>query len=137
MLPHLFEIHAIGYFFFNQKTAYEMRISDWSSDVCSSDLLCILDQGIQAELALFPEQTLAGQTHLFAAPRIVNKRLERFAQCDRILRRHQQPGKIGRASCRGRVCRYVSISVVAVSLKKTDHTQTRWINIHQQNYKSQ
>src|SRR3546814_19230052 len=25
-------------FFFNQKTAYEMRISDWSSDVCSSDL---------------------------------------------------------------------------------------------------
>src|SRR3546814_3163158 len=30
----------IGLFFFKQKTAYEMRISDWSSDVCSSDLLC-------------------------------------------------------------------------------------------------
>src|SRR3546814_14706895 len=28
-----------GFFFFKQKTAYEMRISDWSSDVCSSDLL--------------------------------------------------------------------------------------------------
>src|SRR3546814_14534525 len=28
-------------FFFKQKTAYEMRISDWSSDVCSSDLLHI------------------------------------------------------------------------------------------------
>src|SRR3546814_2949983 len=27
------------YFFFRQKTSYEMRISDWSSDVCSSDLL--------------------------------------------------------------------------------------------------
>src|SRR3546814_4111460 len=27
-------------FFFKQKTAYEMRISDWSSDVCSSDLGC-------------------------------------------------------------------------------------------------
>src|SRR3546814_1633903 len=27
-------------FFFKQKTAYEMRISDWSSDVCSSDLRC-------------------------------------------------------------------------------------------------
>src|SRR3546814_4765048 len=27
-------------FFFKQKTAYEMRISDWSSDVCSSDLCC-------------------------------------------------------------------------------------------------
>src|SRR3546814_8897429 len=29
-------------FFFKQKTAYEMRISDWSSDVCSSDLRRIL-----------------------------------------------------------------------------------------------
>src|SRR3546814_4413877 len=28
------------FFFCKQKTAYEMRISDWSSDVCSSDLLC-------------------------------------------------------------------------------------------------
>src|SRR3546814_2697185 len=30
------------FFFFKQKTAYEMRISDWSSDVCSSDLLTLL-----------------------------------------------------------------------------------------------
>src|SRR3546814_4657761 len=30
------------FFFFKQKTAYEMRISDWSSDVCSSDLIEIL-----------------------------------------------------------------------------------------------
>src|SRR3546814_10330113 len=29
----------VMFFFFTQKTAYEMRISDWSSDVCSSDLL--------------------------------------------------------------------------------------------------
>src|SRR3546814_780611 len=29
------------FFFFKQKTAYEMRISDWSSDVCSSDLVRI------------------------------------------------------------------------------------------------
>src|SRR3546814_14909194 len=33
------------FFFFKQKTAYEMRISDWSSDVCSSDLVgCIRRQ---------------------------------------------------------------------------------------------
>src|SRR3546814_9689271 len=31
-------ISVFGFFFFKQKTAYEMRISDWSSDVCSSDL---------------------------------------------------------------------------------------------------
>src|SRR3546814_8699888 len=30
---------VVFFFFFKQKTAYEMRISDWSSDVCSSDLL--------------------------------------------------------------------------------------------------
>src|SRR3546814_19154533 len=31
--------YLLFFFFFKQKTAYEMRISDWSSDVCSSDLL--------------------------------------------------------------------------------------------------
>src|SRR3546814_6381134 len=31
--------YVLYFFFFKQKTAYEMRISDWSSDVCSSDLL--------------------------------------------------------------------------------------------------
>src|SRR3546814_3427149 len=33
-----FSFSFIVFFFFKQKTAYEMRISDWSSDVCSSDL---------------------------------------------------------------------------------------------------
>src|SRR3546814_3272587 len=33
------------FFFFKQKTADEMRISDWSSDVCSSDLVAIVDLG--------------------------------------------------------------------------------------------
>src|SRR3546814_3336098 len=33
------------FFFFKQKTAYEMRISDWSSDVCSSDLEVVGDRG--------------------------------------------------------------------------------------------
>src|SRR3546814_9503947 len=31
------------FFFFKQKTAYEMRISDWSSDVCSSDLTVVFE----------------------------------------------------------------------------------------------
>src|SRR3546814_17973116 len=31
--------HSVIFFFFKQRTAYERRISDWSSDVCSSDLL--------------------------------------------------------------------------------------------------
>src|SRR3546814_3160936 len=38
---------CISVFFFKQKTAYEMRISDWSSDVCSSDLLGQPAEGIK------------------------------------------------------------------------------------------
>src|SRR3546814_10438607 len=34
----MFIVYMLVFFFFKQKTAYEMRISDWSSDVCSSDL---------------------------------------------------------------------------------------------------
>src|SRR3546814_9711069 len=43
-----------SFFFFKQKTAYEMRISDWSSDVCSSDLAVALandtDYGLNASV---------------------------------------------------------------------------------------
>src|SRR3546814_10388689 len=35
------------FFFFKQKTAYEMRISDWSSDVCSSDVAGLRADGAQ------------------------------------------------------------------------------------------
>src|SRR3546814_4789356 len=36
---------VVLFFFFKQKTAYEMRISDWSSDVCSSDLVILTGDG--------------------------------------------------------------------------------------------
>src|SRR3546814_9708966 len=39
MFHYLLFATSVLFFFFKQKTAYEMRISDWSSDVCSSDLL--------------------------------------------------------------------------------------------------
>src|SRR3546814_10240831 len=35
----MYFVWTLFFFFFKQKTAYEMRISDWSSDVCSSDLI--------------------------------------------------------------------------------------------------
>src|SRR3546814_13130286 len=44
-------IFCFCFFFFKQKTAYEMRISDWSSDVCSSDLNCTPKGGKIAHLA--------------------------------------------------------------------------------------
>src|SRR3546814_2440584 len=44
---------VVSFFFFKQKTAYEMRISDWSSDVCSSDLPAAQqddDQGVDRQV---------------------------------------------------------------------------------------
>src|SRR3546814_10415949 len=49
------------FFFFKQKTAYEMRISDWSSDVCSSDLL--------------PELLAPGDLLVFNDTRVIPARL--------------------------------------------------------------
>src|SRR3546814_1520127 len=43
----LFDVVFV-FFFFKQKTAYDMRISDWSSDVCSSDLIASKISAIQA-----------------------------------------------------------------------------------------
>src|SRR3546814_9681122 len=42
-------------FFFKQKTAYEMRISDWSSDVCSSDLAGAVEGEIRAAVGQFED----------------------------------------------------------------------------------
>src|SRR3546814_3754081 len=53
----LIVVNVSMFFFFKQKTAYEMRISDWSSDVCSSDLVAgywmvLAQMGITGEAAL-------------------------------------------------------------------------------------
>src|SRR3546814_19685890 len=122
---------------FKQKTAYELRISDWSSDVCSTDLLEFIaaeppDQPLVADRALKPlcdllEQFVAG----LVAERVVD-RLEaiEIEQEQRgraigaprlgeslIERPLHLLAEIGRASCRERVCQYVSIEGVAGSLK--------------------
>src|SRR3546814_8062126 len=97
------------FLFFKQKTAYEMRISDWSSNVCSSDLAQCVSHHHTSPLPFsfssFP---------LFLL-RIEN---ERRAQCNRQHRRagctvvHRaalflRDKQIGSASCRERVCQYV------------------------------
>src|SRR3546814_2131336 len=51
------------FFFFKQKTAYEMRISDWSSDVCSSDL--IFEDNASYKRIEGEEQTLKTTEDLF------------------------------------------------------------------------
>src|SRR3546814_9064810 len=56
--------YDIVYFFFKQKTAYEMRISDWSSDVCSSDLKLRCLVIIDLKLGALTHADV-GQMHLY------------------------------------------------------------------------
>src|SRR3546814_1095000 len=58
------------FFFFKQKTAYEMRISDWSSDVCSSDLSDTRagrDHRVRHWLRPCPQELPMGQETLYLA----------------------------------------------------------------------
>src|SRR3546814_5301218 len=94
--------------FFKQKTAYEMRISDWSSDVCSSDLR----HGLAGDLVDPWRGGCDGsQEEQREAER---RRQEGCLQVDAD--DDAEPDKIdaerfgnknGRASCRERVCQYV------------------------------
>src|SRR3546814_4117662 len=63
---------VIVYFFFRQKTAYEMRISDWISDVCSSDLLKRFEQAAklaEAAVKALPDEANSHYRHAFALGR--------------------------------------------------------------------
>src|SRR3546814_4715413 len=79
------------FFFFKQKTAYEMRISDWSSDVCSSDLRLVVVE--------LPDE--GGQDLLHRNRPVVAREVGTVAVVP------AGAEEIGRASCRERVCQYV------------------------------
>src|SRR3546814_19688560 len=110
-------------FFFKQRTAYEMRISDWSSDVCSSDLWgTVIERGWPSQSWLTFRQALAaggavrkgerGTTVVYAdrfTPEAEKERARQTggdAKSIAFLKRFTL-FKIGRASCRERVCQYV------------------------------
>src|SRR3546814_11234074 len=117
----------LRFFFFKQKTAYEVRISDWSSDVCSSDLE--LPRHFHQALLEMPEHVrcyaIRGPLFFGAAEKALDV-LRKFAPgvrvvavemsavpmldmtalaaFDSILKDYR---KTGRASCRERVSQYV------------------------------
>src|SRR3546814_16681754 len=119
------------FFFFKQKTAYEMRISDWSSDVCSSDLDRTVERLIEADgydyhFDLAVREWARGDKRAgWAVERADRERLERLraffealgydrqhaAIRARVFYYHQigyyAIGEIGRASCRERECQDV------------------------------
>src|SRR3546814_2020830 len=92
--------------FFKQKTAYEMRISDWSSDVCPSDLCGARGEASARRLPFAWCEFGQAVADLEADHRPVVGTADRIAHGALHpvpLREHQ----IGRASCRERVCQYV------------------------------
>src|SRR3546814_3450822 len=87
---------SLLFFFFKQKTAYEMRISDWSSDVCSSDLRVDHLLGLSVPLI-----TLSAP----AAAQVSDAELAEYGVTVGTIASEVE--EIGRASCRERVCQYV------------------------------
>src|SRR3546814_16295819 len=121
-----------------------MRISDWSSDVCSSDLVPALKadptlaapilEALRADPSLYVRKSVANHLNDIAKdrPDWLLARLNGWPQDDArpawIVRHalrplNKQVDPIGRAACRERVWQSVSISVVAVCLKKTKQTK--------------
>src|SRR3546814_7748461 len=91
------------FFFFKQKTAYEMRISDWSSDVCSSDLLTSIDDMLKlampnADIAVNKMNGMVLLTGTIAAP-------EDAAEAERLTQARSEERRVGKEcvrTCRSR-----------------------------------
>src|SRR3546814_8814658 len=106
--------------FFKQKTAYEMRISDWSSDVCSSDLPSVSNLTVQRIRASF---TKRGIRLRYGSNAIVVRDF-RLSHLGPNKARGDIPvgiglyddahNVIGRASCREKVCSSGELLVFAV-----------------------
>src|SRR3546814_10106698 len=114
-------VFRVVVFFFKQKTAYEMRISDWSSDVCSSDLMVVREDHCRR---IEPQRLLDHFTRIHRCT--VYGAVEHLPILDQPMARIQKQHckdfmleacqlvaqvlfdqQIGRASCRARVCPYV------------------------------
>src|SRR3546814_5086294 len=96
-------IWLLFFCFIKQKTAYEMRISDWSSDVCSSDL--------EANSAVAMAWSAGERFDQFGPVPVsrcgkfaATRAFEKPEGLEILLVREDE---IGRASCRERVCQYV------------------------------
>src|SRR3546814_5695720 len=104
-------LFLVFFFFFKQKTAYEMRISDWSSDVCSSDLAAISGAG-PASVTLrldLPIRCLLAVPSRPCGPDHGEGKAPKLASCEASSSRHQRSrrsGQMGRSEERrvGKEC---------------------------------
>src|SRR3546814_4095939 len=100
-------VHVDVFFFFKQKTAYEMRISDWSSDVCSSDLFdlveVMLDDAVAGLDARCHVATLEVQRHVHVQQLVGEHALE--VGVDRVAADRSEERRGGKecvSTCRSR-----------------------------------
>src|SRR3546814_2158929 len=94
------------FFFFKQKTAYEMRISDWSSDVCSSDLPIGGNMaGLQGEIS--DPQIMHLIVQIVWNLQLTETGFDGDLPPGNPADKQIVILEIGRASCRERVCQYV------------------------------
>src|SRR3546814_8528702 len=88
----IIDLYVVLFFFFKQKTAYEMRISDWSSDVCSSDLVAPTSSPSAHASGL----RVRGATDLPDATAKLIRQLRR--RCDQCVRQRLERGTFERAA---------------------------------------
>src|SRR3546814_1548072 len=103
---------VVLFFFFKQKTAYEMRISDWSSDVCSSDLIIRAIEVNDGAGLLGHENAVSGlhqpvDQHIRQA---ILQSLQHFAPNPRMVQnRRSEERRVGKecvSTCRSRWSQY-------------------------------
>src|SRR3546814_2397377 len=102
-------VSMLFFFFFKQKTAYEMRISDWSSDVCSSDLQIAEKTGAKITLTEDPVEAVKGCDFVYTDVWVsMGEPDSVWEERIKLLMPYRVTAdQIGRASCRERVCQYV------------------------------
>src|SRR3546814_5442984 len=100
---------SLGVFFFKQKTAYEMRISDWSSDVCSSDLIELIGDMTALRVALNALDTDSGDAPSCARAQGV------FAQQLAAGGRFMIVDRLGRVLCGSNLGEGLAIAAPAVA----------------------
>src|SRR3546814_10836359 len=86
-------LYFVYFFFFKQKTAYEMRISDWSSDVCSSDLTAekkVLEQHVPTGMKLEAFLKLAADAEIDPKIEKANKALNAINDAAAISRSEER-----------------------------------------------
>src|SRR3546814_17586775 len=112
---------CVVFFCFKQKTAYEMRISDWSSDVCSSDLVCVvlLGRGGIEDRRMQPGLETSDQ--LPCRERVLSDVRDRYIVRERRGHRRSEERRVGKecvSTCRSRWSPYHSNKKIQDNTRK-------------------